>query len=102
MIDVFANIKNLISHSPGGILSKELVKGKASNVTLFCLAKDTEISEHTARKNAIVFVLEGKGEFVLAGKSIKMEEGVMIKMEKDSVHRLSANTNMSFLLFLVG
>ena len=54
------NIKQLISYSSKGILSKELVKTERGNVALFCLAKGTEISEHTSTKSGMVYVVEGK------------------------------------------
>lgn len=102
MLDVFANLKDLISYSTGGILSKELVKSDVSNVSLFCMASGTAISEHTANKEAVIYVLEGKGKFILEKKEMEMISGVMIKMRKGQIHELKALENLSFLLFLFG
>lgn len=102
MIKTNANLKNLINYSAGGILSKELVKSETANVTLFCMAKTTAISKHTAGKEAIVYVTEGKGEFTLEKKTIKMLAGTMIQMKKGQLHKLSVSENTSFLLFLFG
>jgi len=46
-------------------VSKELVKTEKSNITLFCMAAGTELTEHTSTKEGSVFVLEGYGVFVL-------------------------------------
>ncbi len=69
MINNWKNILELISYSEGGIISKELVKGKKNNVTLFCMASGTELSEHTSTKEGIVYVLEGKGTVILEEKT---------------------------------
>ncbi|MFH1510398.1 MAG: hypothetical protein ABIF10_01800 [Candidatus Woesearchaeota archaeon] len=47
-------------YSKAGIFSKEIVKKEKSSVTLFCMAKGTEISEHTATRDGFVYVIEGK------------------------------------------
>ena len=54
-----------------GIFSKVLVKTDNSNYTLMCLAKGSDISEHTSTREAAVTVLKGKGIFILNGKKIK-------------------------------
>lgn len=95
------NIKDLIQYSENGILSKEIIKSKRQNVTLFCMAEGTEISEHTSTKQGFVYIIEGEGIFNLAGQKIKMETGVFIKMEEDIVHSLKATKNTSFLLVLI-
>lgn len=101
MEEKFQKISELISYSKDGILSKEIVKDSKLNVTLFCMAKDTELSEHTSTKQGFIYVVEGKGIFNLVGEKIKMEPGVFIQMEKDMVHSLKAEENTSFLLSLV-
>ncbi|MDD5163090.1 MAG: hypothetical protein PHD95_02665 [Candidatus ainarchaeum sp.] len=57
------NAMELVSYSNGGIVSKTLFRTKTIDATLFCMAKGTEISEHTSTKEGIVFVIEGKGIF---------------------------------------
>jgi quercetin dioxygenase-like cupin family protein len=94
------NIKQMIEYPKEGVLSKEIIKGKKLNVTLFCMAKNTEISEHTSTKQGTVYVIEGKGIFNLEGKNIEMKEGVLIHMNENAVHKLLAKENTSFLLSL--
>jgi quercetin dioxygenase-like cupin family protein len=64
------------------------------------MAIRTEISEHTAKKKAFVYVIEGKGIFNLEGEDIAMAPGVLIQMDQDAVHSLKAEENTSFLLTL--
>lgn len=99
MIESGQNIKELIRYSDGGILSFVLAKSEI-NITLFCMAKGTELSEHTSSRDGFVFVLEGKGIFNLEGKEIQMVPGVAIFMKKNALHSLKAEENTSFLLLL--
>ena len=95
-------IMEMISYSNDGILSKKVVKQSNLDVDLFSMAAGTEIGNHTAKKDAFVYVIEGQGTFILNGEEINMMPGTFIKMNKDEVHSLKAKENMSFLLTLVG
>ena len=95
------NLKELIEYPKEGVLSKEIIKDKKLNVTLFSMAKNTDISEHTSTKAGTVYIIEGKGIFNLQGKDIIMKQGVLIHMKENAVHSLKAIENTSFLLTLV-
>ena len=95
------NIKQLIEYPKQGILSKEIVKNEKIDITLFCMAKGTNIGEHTSTKAGFVYVLEGKGIFNLEGKNIKMQLGEFIFMMENKVHSLKAEENTAFLLTLI-
>ncbi len=97
---MFEKINDLINYSSKGILSKVIMKDKL-NVTLFSMAKGTEMSEHTSTKPGSVYVVEGRGIFNLAGKNIQMAAGVLIYMKANSIHSLKAEENTSFILTLV-
>lgn len=90
----------MIEYSNDGILSKEISKGKM-NVTLFCMAKGTEMTEHTSTKQGTVYVVEGNGIFRLSGKNIEMKPGAIIYMKENEVHSLKASENTSFILTLI-
>ena len=100
MDNKWQNINQLLEYPQAGILSKELVKTEKSNITLFCLAKGAEISEHTSTKEGFVYVIEGKGIFNLEGQDIAMSPGVFISMPRNAVHSLKAEENTSFILSL--
>lgn len=94
------NIKQMIEYPKQGILSKEIAKTSKQDVSLFCMAKGTEMGEHTSTKQGFIYVVEGKGTFVLEGKDIEMLPGVFIFMNKNAKHSLSAKENTSFILAL--
>lgn len=94
-------INELIEYPAKGVLSKVIIKNEKINVTLFCMAKGTAISEHTSTKQGFIYVIEGKGIFNLAGQNITMSAGVFIHMKEDTVHSLTAEENTSFILSLI-
>ncbi|MFH1607939.1 MAG: cupin domain-containing protein [archaeon] len=94
------NIKELIEYPSEGILSKEIFKDGKVDVTLFCMAENEEISEHTSTRQGIIQVVEGKGIFNLEGEEIEMKPGVMIFMNANAVHSLKAEDKTSFVLTL--
>jgi nitric oxide dioxygenase len=95
-----ATLQDLIEYPTQGILSKVLLKDNNSQYTLFCLAKGTEIEEHTSTRNAVVTVIEGKGILTLDGKEITLNPGVFVFMPANAPHALQAKENLAFLLTL--
>jgi len=93
-------INELIEYPKKGILSKDIVKNNKLNITLFCMAKGTEISEHTSTKQGFIYVVEGNGIFNLEGEDIIMSSGVFIYMKENAIHSLNAEENTSFILVL--
>ncbi|MEK6959459.1 MAG: cupin domain-containing protein [archaeon] len=94
------DVRKLIEYPKEGILSKVLISVDGFNLTLFCMAKGSEMTEHTSTKRGTIHVLEGDGIFVLEGKKIKMKKDALIYMDKDAKHSLKAKKNTSFLLSL--
>lgn len=100
MAEKTRNIKELIEYPKEGVLSKDLVRTKKNNASLFCMAAGTEIGEHTSTKQGFIYVVEGKGIFSLEGRGIKMLPGVFIFMKENAVHSLKAEENTAFILSL--
>lgn len=101
-MNIYKDLEKMMEFPREGIFSKVLVKTEVSNHTLMCLAKGSDISEHTSTREAAVTVLKGKGIFILNGKKIKMKPGVFIFMRKNAPHSLSADENLAILLSLSG
>lgn len=93
-------LKDHISYPESGILSKFLWKNEQCQYSLFCLAADTEISEHTSTRNATVQVLEGTGLLTLKGETISLVPGVFIVMSANAPHALLSTSNLAFMLTL--
>jgi len=96
------DLEKMMEFPREGIFSKVLAKTNISNHTLLCLAKGSDMSEHTSTREAAVTVLKGKGTFILRRKKIKMKPGVFIFMPKNAPHSLSADEDLAILLSLAG
>ena len=96
----FTRLQEQIEYPEAGVLSKTLLQNQICQYTLFCLAADTEISEHTSPRNAVVQGIEGEGVFTLDGQDIALEPGVFIVMPANAPHALKAISNLAFLLTL--
>ncbi len=99
---MFKNIKKLIEYPKEGIISKKILKEKNIDISLFCMAKNTNISEHTSIKQGIIYVVEGNGVFYLEKRGIRMQPEVIISMKENDIHSLKAKENTSFILILIG
>ncbi|WP_017661216.1 cupin domain-containing protein [Baaleninema simplex] len=94
------NLRDRLEYPEAGVLSKVVFQDSACQYTLFCLAEGTEISEHTATRNATVHVLEGTGTLILNGDVISLDPGTFVFMAANAPHALQASSNLSFLLTL--
>lgn len=94
------NIRDELAVIPGGIASKVLVKSEDLNVTLFAVSAGQEISEHTAKKRAMIQITDGEGEFAFEGKWQPVVAGDHFVMPANLVHSVRATTDLRFLLFL--
>ncbi len=99
---VIDDLEALMEFPRQGVFSKVLVKTADSNYTLMCLAKGSDISEHTSTREAAVTVLKGKGVFMLGKKKIVMKPGTFIFMPQNAPHSLSADENLAIVLSIFG
>lgn len=97
---LFIQLRNKIEYAETGVLSKVLLKVHHCQYTLFCLAAQTDIAEHTSTRNAVISVIEGQGTLTLEGQDITLESGVFVFMPANAPHALKAETNLAFLLTL--
>ncbi|MBE9109234.1 cupin domain-containing protein [Nodosilinea sp. LEGE 07298] len=67
---------------------------------IFCLARGTDIAEHTSTRNAVVQVLEGQGTLTLNGEDVELVPGRFVFMPANAPHALKATENLAFLLTL--
>lgn len=93
-------LQEQIEYPHSGVLSKVLLKDQVCQYTLFCLAANTEISEHTSTRNATINVIEGRGLLTLSGQNIVLEPGILVFMPANAPHALQAEDNLAFLLIL--
>ncbi len=93
-------LEDVIEYPEAGVLSKLLYKNHCCQYTLFCLASDTEISEHTSTWNATIHVIAGRGTLTWKGTKISLSPGIFTFMPANTPHALKAEENLAFLLTL--
>lgn len=91
-------LREQIEYPDAGVISKVLLKDRACQYTLFCLAGNTEISEHTSPRNATINVIEGRGLLTLSGQDVALQPGVFVFMPANARHALKSEVILTFLL----
>lgn len=95
------NYKESIEYSEGAIVSKTVLKKETGNISLFAFAKGEALSEHTAPFDAMIQVVDGKGEIVIGGKSFILESGQTIIMPANITHAVIAVEKFKMVLTMI-
>ena len=95
------HLAELVSYQDGSVVSRQISKADAGNVTLFAFDKDQELSEHTAPFDALVHVLDGKAEIKISGKPFTLETGDAIIMPANEPHAVKALSPFKMLLTMI-
>ena len=90
-----------VEYASGGILSKTVLKKETGNISLFSFAKGEALSEHTAPFDAMIQVVDGKGEIMIGGKSFILEAGQSIIMPADIPHAVKAVDKFKMVLTMI-
>ena len=91
----------LVSYQEGSVVSRQITKADAGNVTLFAFDQDQELSEHTAPFDALVHILDGSAEIRISGKPFELQAGEAIIMPANEPHALRAPTRFKMLLTMI-
>jgi quercetin dioxygenase-like cupin family protein len=95
------NMAELVAYNDGSVVSRQITKADAGNVTLFAFDKDQELSEHTAPFDALVHVIDGETEIKISGKPFHLKAGDAIIMPADEPHAVKALTRFKMLLTMI-
>lgn len=90
-----------VDYSDGGIVSKTVLKKQTGNISLFSFAKGEALSEHTAPFDAMITVVDGRGEVIIGGKSFLLEAGQSIIMPANITHAVNAVEKFKMVLTMI-
>jgi len=90
-----------IEYSDGGIVSKTVLKKQTGNISLFSFDKGEALSEHTAPFDAMIQVVDGRGEVIIGGKSFFLETGQSIIMPANITHAVKAVEKFKMVLTMI-
>ena len=94
-------IADMIGYADGGVVSKQVLKNEAGNITLFSFDEGQGLSEHAAPFDALVQNLEGEAEIVLGGQPLHLKKGESVIMPEGVKHSLHAKTRFKMLLTMI-
>jgi len=95
------SFKESVDYAEGAIVSRTVLKKESGNISLFAFAKGEALSEHTAPFDAMIEVVEGKGEITIGGKPFILESGQTIIMPADIPHSVKAVEKFKMVLTMI-
>jgi quercetin dioxygenase-like cupin family protein len=96
-----ASVAELVSYQAGAVVSREILKRPAGNVTIFAFDEGQGLSEHTTPFDALVQVLEGEAEITISGQPHHVQGGELILMLAHQPHALKALKRYKMLLTMI-
>jgi quercetin dioxygenase-like cupin family protein len=92
---------DLAAYQDGSVVSRQITKQEAGNITLFAFDEGQELSEHTAPFDALVHVLDGEVEVRISGKPFHLKTGDAIILPANEPHALTAVKKFKMLLTMI-
>lgn len=83
-------------------ISKNFFKSENLRAMLFSFAKDEELTDHSSKKQAVLFVIKGTGEFGTAEETVELKPNVWVHIPAGLTHRVKAFTELHFTLSMFG
>ncbi len=94
-------LADMAAYQDGSIVSRQITKAEAGNVTLFAFDAGQELSEHTAPFDALVHVLDGEAEIFISGQPFSVSMGQAIILPANQPHALKAGKRFKMLLTMI-
>lgn len=95
------NFAAMINYQEGSVVSRQITKAEAGNVTLFAFDKEQGLSEHTAPFDALVHIIDGEALVTISGKPYELKAGDAIIMPANEPHALKAVQQFKMLLTMI-
>ncbi len=92
---------DLVSYQDDSVVSRQVTKSDAGNVTLFAFDAGQELSEHRAPFDALVHILDGEAEIRISGELHTLSAGDAIVMPANEPHSLRAVKRFKMLLTMI-
>ena len=95
------HVAEMVNYQEGSVVSRQITKAEAGNVTLFAFDINQGLSEHTAPFDALVHILEGEAEVTISGTPFRLNIGDAIIMPANEPHALKAIQKFKMLLTMI-
>ena len=94
-------MESSIKYTTGVVTSKQIIKSKEGNVTLFSFDKGQGLTEHTAPFDALVQVIDGEAEIKIDGDTHLLKKGHCIIMPANHPHAVHAVESFKMILTMI-
>lgn len=94
-------MESLVSYQEGQVVSRTLAQGKNMSLTLFAFDKGEEISSHSSKGDAMVYLLDGEAKITIGDNTYIVNKGETIVMPAGIPHALMAREQFKMLLIVV-
>ncbi len=94
-------LADLVPYQAGAVVSRTILKQPAGTVTLFSFDAGEGLSEHTARFEALVTVLDGSAEVRVDGVPYVVSAGETLTLPAGRPHALKALERFRMMLVMV-
>lgn len=95
------DLSSLVSYQQGQVISRTLVQNKHISMTLFSFDQGEEISSHSSKGDALIYVFEGTAKITIGEKDHEVEGQKSIIMPAGVPHAVYAKTPFKMLLVVV-
>ncbi len=94
-------VVDLVSYQEDSVVSRQIIKAEAGNVTLFAFDEGQELSEHRAPFDALLHLLDGAAEVHISGRAYQLAAGQAIILPANEPHSVKATKRFKMLLTMI-
>ncbi|MBN1361389.1 MAG: cupin domain-containing protein [Sedimentisphaerales bacterium] len=91
----------LVQYANDSIVSKTVLDKPVGTITLFAFDRGQKLSEHTAPYDAVVQVVDGRGQVTIGGQAQEVVAGEIIIMPAHVPHAVDAVERFKMLLTMI-
>ena len=91
----------LLDYQAGAVVSRTLVKKEGGTVTAFAFDVGEGLSEHPARFDALVVIVDGEAEISVAGKLHRVSSGQLLQLPAGQPHAVKAVGRFKMVLIMI-
>ena len=95
------DMESLVSYQDGQVISRTLAQGKNLSITLFAFDKGEEISSHSSKGDAMVYILDGEADITIGEEVYQAKKGDTVVMPAGLPHALLAKEQFKMFLEVV-
>jgi quercetin dioxygenase-like cupin family protein len=95
------DLDGLIEYASDSIVSKTILDKPVGTITLFAFDEGQKLSEHTAPYDAVVQVIDGRGQLTIGGEQVTVSAGEIVIMPGNMPHSVTADQRFKMLLTMI-